>query len=102
MKWTGIVFLGASQSSLDSINNKPSTPSGQTQRTSPDVPRVNKLNGSSSSNVAAINDVLRRQMAGDPVRNRGPPPQPPTPRNGTTQVRQYKTFPKVYYSVVFL
>lgn len=77
---------GASQPSIAPSASRPVVPVGTPQRTSPDTPRGSRVNGSSNNvTTAAINDVLRRQMAGD-IRNRGPPPQPPTPRNGI-QVR---------------
>lgn len=67
---------GVSQPSLNTSSNE------NTRRPSPEPPRQNLVNAASTSQ---INEVLRRQMSSD-IRNRGPPPQPPTPRNNNVSV----------------
>lgn len=82
-----IFISGGSQPSLAATNSSTS----YNQKTSPDSPRVNKFNGSSGTSSptthSQLNDVLKKQMAGD-FRNRGPPPQPPSlqSKNGSVQV----------------
>lgn len=70
-------ILGVNQSSPNHISDNARKPIVE-------ATRQNSVSPVANSNH--LNEVLRRQLAGD-IRNRGPPPQPPSSRNNTTTVK---------------